>query len=30
MTEVLNCSINFVGRADDSFASIAMVANVLH
>ena len=29
MAEVLDCSIDFVGRADGSFASI-MVANVLH
>ena len=28
MAEVLDCSTNFVGRADGSFASI-MVANVL-
>ena len=30
MAEVLDCSINFVGRPDGSFASIAMVDNVLH
>lgn len=29
MAEVLYCSIDFVGRADSSFASIAMVANLL-
>ena len=30
MAEVLDCSSNLFGEADGSFASTAMVANVLH